>query len=45
MSGLSLKNAFSATAWPTVLFETQFGRVWQLRLGLIAALFVLVARG
>jgi copper resistance protein D len=43
MSGLPLKNAFSATAWPTILFETQFGRVWQLRLGLIAALFVLVA--
>jgi copper resistance protein D len=45
MSGLPLKNAFSATAWPTILFETQFGRVWQLRLGLIAALFVLVATG
>jgi copper resistance protein D len=43
MSGLPLTNAFSVTAWPTVLFETQFGRVWQLRLGLIAALFVLVA--
>ena len=43
MSGLPLKNAFSATAWPTILFETQFGRVWQLRLGLIAVLFVLVA--
>ena len=25
------------------MFETQFGRVWQLRLGLIAAAFVLVA--
>lgn len=45
MSGLPLKNALSATAWPTILFETQFGRVWQLRLGLIAALFVLVATG
>jgi putative copper resistance protein D len=43
MSGLSLKDAFSATAWRTVLFETQFGRIWQLRLGLIAAAFVLVA--
>ena len=43
MSELSLKNALSATAWGTVLFETQFGRVWQLRLGLIAAAFVLVA--
>jgi copper resistance protein D len=45
MSGLPLKNAFSATAWPTILIETQFGRVWQLRLGLIAALFVLLATG
>jgi copper resistance protein D len=27
------------------LFETQFGRVWQLRLGLIAAAFALVASG
>jgi copper resistance protein D len=43
MSGLPLKSAFAATAWRTVLFETQFGRVWQLRLGLIAAAFVLVA--
>jgi copper resistance protein D len=45
MSGLPLKNAFSATAWRTVLFETQFGRVWQLRLGLITAAFALVATG
>ena len=45
MSELSLKNAFSATAsWP-VLFETQFGRVWQLRLGVIAAVFVAVVCG
>jgi copper resistance protein D len=43
MSGLPFKNAFWATAWRTVLFETQFGRVWQLRLGLIAAAFALVA--
>jgi len=43
MSEMSLKNALSATAWGTVLFETQFGRVWQLRLGLIAAAFALVA--
>jgi putative copper resistance protein D len=42
MSELSLKNTFSATAWWPVLFETQFGRVWQLRLGLIAAVFVLM---
>ena len=45
MSGLSLTNAFSTTAWKTVLFETQFGRVWQLRLGLIAVAFALVASG
>ena len=45
MGGLPLTNVFSVTAWPTILFETQFGRVWQLRLGLIAALFVLVATG
>jgi len=43
MSELSLKNALSTTAWSTVLCETQFGRVWQLRLALIAAAFVLVA--
>ena len=42
MSELSLKNTFSATAWWPVLFETQFGRVWQLRLSLIAAGFVLM---
>jgi putative copper export protein len=42
MNGLSLENAFSATAWQTVLFETQFGRVWQLRLGLIVMAFVLI---
>ena len=45
MSGLPLKSAFAAAAWRTVLFETQFGRVWQLRLGLIVAAFVLVATG
>jgi len=42
MSELSLKNALSAMAWGTVLFETRFGRVWQLRLGLIATAFLLV---
>jgi copper resistance protein D len=40
---LSLKDAFSTTAWQSVLFETQFGRAWGLRLGLIAVAFVLVA--
>jgi copper resistance protein D len=45
MRGLSLTNAFSPTAWRTVLFETQFGRVWQLRLSVIAVAFALVASG
>jgi copper resistance protein D len=45
MSGLALASAFSATAWQKVLFETQFGRVWQLRLGVIGAAFALVASG
>src|SRR4029077_20699676 len=43
MSGLPVRNTFSASGWGTVLLETQFGRVWQLRLGLIATAFVLVA--
>jgi len=43
MNELSLKNALSTPAWRAVLFETQFGRVWQLRLCLIATAFVLVA--
>ena len=42
MSGLPLKSTFSASTWGTVLCETQFGRVWQLRLGLIATAFVVV---
>jgi copper resistance protein D len=42
MNGVSLKNAFSATAWWTVLSETQFGRVWQLRLGVMVAAFPLI---
>jgi putative copper resistance protein D len=45
MSGLALTKAFASTAWQTVLFETQFGRVWQLRLGMIALAFPLVASG
>jgi putative copper resistance protein D len=45
MSALSLANAFSAMAWRTVLLETEFGRVWQIRLGLIAVAFALVAPG
>ncbi len=42
MNELSLKDAFAATAWQSVLFETQFGRAWGLRLGLIAVAFVFV---
>jgi len=45
MSGLPLTRAFSTTAWQTLLFETEFGRVWQLRLGLITVAFVLAALG
>jgi putative copper resistance protein D len=43
MSGLSFVKAFSGTAWWTVLFKTEFGRVWQVRLGLIAVAFALAA--
>jgi putative copper resistance protein D len=42
MNELSLKNALSAAAWRTVLFETRFGRVWQLRFGAIVAAFPLI---
>jgi copper resistance protein D len=45
MSGLPLAKAFSATAWQTVLLETEFGRVWQLRLSLIAVAFALIGSG
>ena len=45
MSGLPLTRAFSTTAWQAVLFETEFGRVWQLRLGLIVVSLVLAALG
>jgi copper resistance protein D len=45
MGGLSLANAFSATALNTVLLKTRFGRVWQLRLSLIAVAFVLASLG
>jgi putative copper resistance protein D len=45
MSGLPLMHAFATTAWQTLLFETEFGRVWQLRLGLITVAFVLAALG
>jgi putative copper resistance protein D len=45
MSGLPALRAFSTTAWQMVLFETKFGHVWQLRLGLIVLAFALVALG
>jgi copper resistance protein D len=41
MTGLSFVDSFSASAWKTVLLETLFGHLWQLRLGVIAAAFVL----
>jgi len=45
MNGLPPMRAFSVAAWQTVLFETNFGRVWQLRLELIALAFALIALG
>jgi putative copper resistance protein D len=39
MTALPLTHAFSTTAWQAVLFETNFGRVWQLRLALILLAF------
>jgi copper resistance protein D len=45
MNGLPLTRAFSARAWQTVLFETNFGRVWRLRLGLIAVALVFAISG
>jgi copper resistance protein D len=45
MSGLSFAGTLSMTAWQAVLFQTNFGRIWQLRLGLIVVAFALVALG
>src|SRR6266446_679227 len=42
MNELSLKNALSEAAWRAVLFEMRFGRVWQLRFGVIVAAFPLI---
>ena len=42
-SARELVKAFSGTAWWTVLFETEFGRAWQVRLGLTAVTFMLAA--
>jgi putative copper resistance protein D len=41
MSGLSVVDCFSTSAWNAVLFETVFGRVWQLRLGILGAALAL----
>jgi putative copper resistance protein D len=41
MSGRSFVDAFSARAWQTALFQTVFGHVWQLRLGIVAVAFAL----
>lgn len=43
MGGASLMGSFSIVAWQTVLLQTEFGRVWQFRLGLIVLLFALTA--
>lgn len=45
MSGLPLAHAFSGDAWRMVLFQTDFGRAWQLRVGLMVAASVLVIFG
>jgi putative copper resistance protein D len=45
MSGLPLAKAFAAGTWRIVLFQTEFGRVWQLRLSLIAVMVALMAAG
>ena len=45
MSGLPLMRALPMTAWQAVLFQTEFGCVWQLRLGLIVVALVLAALG
>jgi putative copper resistance protein D len=42
MTGLSLAEALAGSGWRTVLFATRFGRVWQLRLALIAACLALM---
>jgi putative copper resistance protein D len=45
MGGLPLAHAFSAGAWRAALFQTEFGSVWQLRMGLFVAAFPLLAFG
>jgi len=41
MTSLSFLDSCSVSRWKTVLLETVFGHVWQLRLGLIAATLLL----
>lgn len=43
ISGLSFAKALSGPAWRTLLFETEFGVVWQVRLGLTAMTFAVAA--
>jgi copper resistance protein D len=43
ISGLSFAKAFSGPAWRTLLFETEFGLLWQIRLGLTAVTFAFAA--
>jgi len=43
ISGLSFAKVLSGRAWRTVLFETEFGSVWQVRLALTATTFALTA--
>jgi len=45
MGRLPLAHAFSGEAWRMVLFQTDFGCVWRVRLALIAAGFALVIFG
>ena len=42
MTGSSFVESFSPSTWNTVLFQTTFGHVWQVRLGLITTALVLV---
>jgi len=41
VSGLAFAKVFSGRAWRTLLFETEFGLVWRVRLGLTVVTFVL----
>jgi putative copper resistance protein D len=45
MSGVSLTQAFFTTAWRRVLFQTIFGRVWQVRLALMTVAFAFALGG